>query len=235
MKFREPLPKTPKPIRDGHQGEYIRGKWQDDKGVWHIDYGFCPECYCQTYVRDYHHGESVCPVCGLVIEDTLRKGATQQDEWRQKPRKAQRRFNKYEREYIQHNKLHLRHLDQRYTYERMYAYRWRVIKQYAPLLNIGKIDQENIYQFVTHEKLHLSQCNTEQIILGVMKYIAGTQKYQNPKINTSPFKEAGLTKEKYNQIIKFLFNKDKEGTYGIVREKDKHNKYYDWVWDENAQ
>lgn len=47
------------------------GKTKDtDEPIYRVTYTTCPECNSKSYIYDSHHDESVCVLCGLVIEDT---------------------------------------------------------------------------------------------------------------------------------------------------------------------
>jgi ribosomal protein S27E len=224
MTFRKPLENTP--IPDGKQGEYIRKKTKDENGVHHVEYGYCPECFCNTYIYDKHRGESVCPVCGLVIQDTTYstpvQGTLHPDHT------DLNRYTPSEKEYIRRQKLHLK--------ERVggtgtrYALAYRITSMYAVRLNIFGVDKQNIISFITNENLSTLQVSMEKIILSIMKYLISPRKYQDKRINRGVFREANLTTAEYKRVIKFLFHQD-DGKYGIVREEDRTKPYYQWVYE----
>ena len=224
MTFRKPLENTP--IPDGKQEEYIRRKTKDEHNVHHVEYGYCPECYCNTYIYDKHRGESVCPVCGLVIQDTTY--STPITEPLHPDLTDHNRFTPTEKEYIRQKKLHLK--------ERVggtgtrYANAYRLTSKYAVRLNIFGTDKQNIITFIIHENLSKLGLSMEKIILSIMKYLISPRKYQDKRINRGVFGEVGLTTEEYKRVVKYLFHHD-DGKYGIIREEDRSKPYYQWVYE----
>ncbi len=223
MTFKKPLENTPIPY--GKQGEYIKHKTKDANGVHHVEYGYCPECYCNTYVQDKHRGECVCPVCGLVIQDT--SYSTPMQEPLYSDYTDLNRFTPTEKEYIKRQRLHLK--------ERVggngtrYANAYRLTSKYAVRLNIFGTDKQNIINFIIHENLAKLGLSMEKIILSIMKYIISPRKHQDKRINRGVFGEVGLTTKEYKRVIKYLFHHD-DGKYGIIREEDRTKKYYEWVY-----
>ena len=207
--------------------EYVKHKTKDEKGVYHVEYGYCPECYSHTYIQDKHRGECVCPVCGLVIQDTTYSTPLQESLYSDYT--DLNRFTPTEKEYIKRQKLHLK--------ERVggngtrYANAYRLTSKYSVRLNIFGTDKQNIISFIITENLSKLGLSMEKIILSLMKYLISPRKYQSKSIKTGVFAEENLTIEEYRRVVKFLFHHD-DGKYGIVREEDRTKPYYSWVWEE---
>lgn len=225
MKWRPPLRKIPPCIKHGQQEEYIRGITTDTKDVRHVDYGYCPECFCHTYVRV--NGESVCPICGLVLEDVTYHGEVHDNTTHNKEKRAEQKYTQDEIQYIKEHSLHLK--QRRGSTENWNARQWRNINVYGDMLNVYEVDRVNIYNFIRNESLQGLHVTIEKIIISIMKYLVGKRRYQNPKLGSGIFKELNLTKQEYERVIRFLFIHD-DGRYGIVNAEDKHKDYYKWVW-----
>lgn len=225
MIFRKPLYKVPNPIKQGKQGHYIRRKEQDKDGIYHVTYGWCPECFCQTYVSDRWHGERVCPVCGLVLDSNTYQGQNEHNTL-YGGYNAMNSLTSDERLYKNYKGLHIP--DFATGKETRKAKYWRIISHYAIELNVYEVDKQNISKFIQKEQVQQLGLAMNKIILSLMKYIISTRKHQENRIDRGIFKEENLSKKEYQRVIQFLFKHD-DGRYGIVRERDRDNRYYDWV------
>lgn len=216
--MKKPLENTPIPT--ANQEEYIKN---DNNIKTNAIYGYCPECYCNTYIKDTKRGECVCPICGLVLEDQIYQTPLPN---LYPDLTDHNRFTKDEKNYIKQQHLHLKERVGGKGTRQYYAY--RLVSKYATRLNIYNVDKQNIINYLTKENLSTLHITIEKIILSIMKYIISPRKYQDKRINRGVFQEVGLTTKEYQRVIKHLFQHD-TGQYGIVRQKDRTNDYYKWV------
>lgn len=170
--------------------------------TYQITRGHCPECNCKTYSYDKHHGEKVCPQCGLVLEDTLPQTDKHTNTNNTPLHTPYHGYTYEEKKYLrthQHHKppytANKTHWWNKHTTQLIHT-----LTSQAQLNKTQKIQTQYIIDTIGFKKLH-SRANRQTIITAVIRYIL-KQTYtttQSLRYNTGIYKN-NLDKETYDLI-----------------------------------